>query len=71
MTDHDHSWSPVLGRRARYSCTCGAEGYRARAGVIRPIRHPDRPEVAPTVRVSTVTDGAVPALPDLDEQERR
>lgn len=34
MTDHEHSWEPLAGERARYICACGRTGYRNYRGVI-------------------------------------
>lgn len=37
MDEHKHSWQPVEGAVARYSCTCGAAGRRDLAGRINEI----------------------------------
>lgn len=36
MSNHIHSWRPIEGEVAKYSCECGETGYRHRDGWVRP-----------------------------------
>lgn len=36
--EHVHDWQPMDGMRGRYTCACGATGYRPEYGVNRQIR---------------------------------
>ena len=38
MTSHVHAWTPIPLETARYECSCGATGYRGRAGIVE-YRH--------------------------------
>ena len=43
MSDHVHDWQPIEGECAKYACTCGATGYRARGGI---REHKEKPQLA-------------------------
>lgn len=43
---HDHAWNPAWGFHGRYTCACGATGYRPPGG--GPIRaHKRRTDLSP------------------------
>lgn len=75
MTDHAHTWEPIVLVRARYMCTCGEQGRRMRDGSIQPLKrakHRITLASSDVVSVRTTRDGGiVDRAPMLHEIERR
>lgn len=58
MSDHEHSWNPVLTIAGVYACECRATGYRHRSGVIVEHRVHRKIDGDRTVGFSTRGDGS-------------